>query len=161
DAVTGFPGRELLYRRSHLFFALRKWWHGEASANERGVASEGTWRDIVKTGEQVQRDRHALDQAHRDRLDAVTAAHRDLVRTEDKIDELIEQHADADGFSLAVARASPGDIVGNPFAEAARSTFATADQIAQAAAERARLRDRLARWASSHTTAEARDAAAS
>lgn len=91
----------------------------------------------------------------------MTAAHRDLVRAEGKLDELILRHADADGFSLEVARATPGDIVGNPFAEAARSTLATAEQIAQAAAERARLRDQLARWARSHTGAEARDAAAS
>lgn len=167
-AVTRFPGRELLYRRSHLFFALRRWWHGRVGNSEAmveteaaGFASEGSWRDIVRTGEQVQRERRALDQARRDRLDAVTAAHRDLVRAEGAIDDQILRHADADGFSLVIARASPGDIVGNPFAEAARSTLATADQIARAAAERARLRDQLARWANRHATAEARDAAAS
>ena len=164
-SIAQFPGRELLYRRSHLFFALRTWWHRGDGApdrtDERGVASEGTWRDIVETGERVERDRRALDEAHRARLGAVTAAHRELERAEGRIDELLLQHADTDGFALAIARANPGDIVGNPFAEAARTTLATADQIAQAAAVRARLRDELARWARGRATADARDAAAS
>jgi hypothetical protein len=166
DAVTRFPGRELLYRRSHLFFALRKWWHGEASANERGVASEGTWRDIVKTGEQVQSGRRALDQARRARLDAVTATHKEIEAAEAKIDEQILRRrrdtddGEVDDFTLAIAHASAGDIVGNPLAESARSAYVTGEEIARAARVRARLRDQLARWARTHDTADAREALA-
>jgi hypothetical protein len=152
DGVIDFPGRDLVYRRSHLFFALRKWRHGDGGGSERGVASEGTWHDIVSTGEQVHRDRVALDQARRARLDAVTATHAAIAGAEDQIDRDIRRllRDDADDLTLAIARANPGDIVGNPFAESARSARATADQIAQAAAVRARLREQLARWARAH-----------
>jgi hypothetical protein len=163
-SVVDFPGRELLYRRSHLFFALRKWRHGDDRTGERGVASEGTWRDIVATGEQVHHERAALDQAHRSRLDAVTAAHQSIEKAEQQIDDGIRQilrNEDFDYLTLEIARATPGDIVGNPFAESARSVVATADQIAQAAAVRTRLRNELARWARSHHTADARSALAS
>src|SRR5204863_3007362 len=105
---------------------------------------EGTWRDIVRSGEQVHHDRVALDQARRARLDAVTATHKAITDVEDRIDRdirrVLRDDEEADDFTLAIARASPGDIVGNPFAESARSARATADQIAQAAIVRARLR---------------------
>ncbi|HMG23959.1 MAG TPA: hypothetical protein VK607_21640, partial [Kofleriaceae bacterium] len=167
--VTEFPGRELLFRRSHLFFALRKWRHGGTSeaVDERSFASEGTWRDIVAAGEHVASERRALDQARRDRLGAVTASHKDLERAERELDVRILQRSqtgDADvedaDFTLQLARANAGDIVGNPFAEASRSAVATADQIARAAGVRARLRDQLARWARAHNTADARAALA-
>ncbi|TMQ22244.1 MAG: hypothetical protein E6J90_12765 [Deltaproteobacteria bacterium] len=153
--IIDFPGRELLYRRSHLFFALRKWRHGGGSseAMEGGVASEGTWRDIVRSGEQVQHDRVALDQARRARLDAVTQTHQAIEAAETEIDRDIRRllrGEDVDDLTLAIARANPGDIVGNPFAESTRSARATADHITEAAAVRARLRDQLARWARAH-----------
>ena len=163
-SVIEFPGRDLVYRRSHLFFALRKWRHGGDRTDERGVASEGTWRDIVTTGERVHSDRVALDQARRSRLEAVTTAHHTLEKAERKVDRDILRllhEDDVDDLTLSIARANPGDIVGNVFAESARSARATADQIARAASVRVRLRDELARWARAHKSADARDALAS
>src|SRR5262249_16623449 len=46
--VTSFPGRELLFRKSHAFFALRKWWYRQGGPTEAfSVSSEGTYRDIA------------------------------------------------------------------------------------------------------------------
>ena len=42
-----FPGRDLLYRRSHLFFALRKWRHGNSEAAEGGPIGLVHEGDIV------------------------------------------------------------------------------------------------------------------
>jgi len=162
DAVAGFPGRELLFRRSHLFFALRKWRHGDDRADERGVASEGTWRDLVKTGEQVTSERAARDQARRDRIAAVTATHRELETAEQQLDNatlvFLGQMTEHDMFTFTQAKANPGDIVEEGFGESSRSSIATADQIAAAAQVRAKLRKDLARWAKAHQTADARDA---
>ncbi|HEY0480650.1 MAG TPA: hypothetical protein VGD37_24205 [Kofleriaceae bacterium] len=162
-SVASFPGRDLLFRRSHAFFALRKWRHGDDRADERGVASEGTWRDLVKTGEQVTGERVALDRARRDRLEAMTSAHHDLESAEQRVDDAIrklgEMTQEAD-LALLQARANPGDIVEEGFGESSRSTIATADQIARAAGVRAQLRRDLARWAQAHRTADARDALA-
>lgn len=159
SSTTSFPGRDLLYRRSHLFFALRKWRHGDEQTAERGVASEGSWRDIVAAGERLRGERGALDQAHRERLAAVTAAHQRIEAAEEQIDHKIRLilGPTQDVSPLATARVNPGDIVLDTGAEAARSTFATARLIANAAAARKRLRDQLARWAAARSTDAAKD----
>src|SRR5262245_13507825 len=41
--VTEFPGREVIFRRSHAVLALRSWWNrGGGALSDRGFASEGT-----------------------------------------------------------------------------------------------------------------------
>jgi len=162
-ATTSFPGRDFLYRRSHLFFALRKWRHGEERTDERGVASEGSWRDIVVAGERIRGERGALDEAHKERLAAVTAAHQQIEAAERGIDEKIRQilGPTRDVSPLETARATPGDIVEEDIGgESSRSTIVTARLIATAAAARKQLRDQLARWAGARSTAAAQDALA-
>jgi hypothetical protein len=154
-ATTSFPGRDLLYRRSHLFFALRKWRHGEERTDDRGVSSEGSWRDIVAAGKRLRGERGAVDEAHRERLAAVTAAHQQIEAAEQEIDDKIRLvlGPTQDVSPLVAARATPGDIVEEDTgAESARSAIATARLIATAAAARKQLRDQLARWAGAHST---------
>ncbi|HET7501256.1 MAG TPA: hypothetical protein VFK02_09650 [Kofleriaceae bacterium] len=162
DSVTSFPGRELLFRRSHLFFALRKWRHADDKIDDRGVASEGTWRDIVSTGEHVQRDRADLEAARHKRLEDVSSVHREIVEQERAIDvqlrDVLGETEPVDPFTIAIARAHPGDIVRDNFGEEGRAVLATADQISAAAAVRARLRKQLAEWAKAHNTRAAKQA---
>jgi len=148
-SITQFPGRDLLFRRSHLFFALRKWRHADDRADERGVASEGTWRDLVTTGARVRDDRRALDDARHKRLAALSDAHEQVETAERAIDGKIRAILGTpEGLPLAYA--SAGDIVNAPAAESSRATVVTAELIARAAAARARLRAELARWAEAH-----------
>lgn len=170
--VAAFPGRAWLYRRSHLFFALRKWRHGAVVSGERITPSEGTWRDLVVAGSDVERQRAAVAGARQKRLQDVTAAHRDIVAAEDKLDghiaELISTEKLAlssesmydDLLSLRSARVSPGDIISDGFGEESRSTIATADQISLAVVARARLRKQLAAWAQAHAGRDAKAARA-
>jgi lysophospholipase L1-like esterase len=163
-SITRFPGREFLYRRSHLFFALRKWRHAGARAgaeiDERGVASEGTWKDIVTTGAEVRKQRADRDRARHKRLEDVSWVHQEIKAQElaidEKINEVLHGRDGADSFTISVARANPGDIVLEDFGEEGRPVLTTAGQISAAAAVRARLRTQLARWAKAHRTGEAR-----
>lgn len=69
--VPMFPGRELLLRDSHAFFAYRAWRHHEpgdpsatAEAAEPPVfASDGTWRDLLGAATMVDTKRHDADAA--------------------------------------------------------------------------------------------------
>ncbi|HET9619747.1 MAG TPA: hypothetical protein VFP84_00175, partial [Kofleriaceae bacterium] len=165
---TAFPGRAWLYRDSHLFFALRKWWRGEDHTGERGVASEGTWRDLVASGADVEARRQAVAAARKKHLAAIDAAHTEVVQAEHQIDFQIESLIDRDqGFEgatfedrLAVmtAHANPGDIVSDGLGEESRASVATADQIATAVAVRDRLRKQLAAWARAHRSKDAQAA---
>ena len=50
-SVAGFPGRALLFGRSHAVFALRKvWFERNGAGVDRGVASEGSWQDLGRRG---------------------------------------------------------------------------------------------------------------
>ena len=153
--VTSFPGRDLLFRRSHLVFAFRKWLNSDDKIDERGLASEGTWRDAVATGERVARERTAIEAARHLFLAEITKLRQGLGEAEAEIDEsILELLADeegADRFTIETARANPGDIVSDDeFAEGGRSIEVTARQIAAAASVRARLRTKLERWAKAH-----------
>lgn len=160
DSITSFPGRDFLYRRSHLFFALRKWQHADDKIDERGVASEGTWKDIVSTGAQVRKQRVELEAARHKRLEDVSWVHKEIKVQEqaidNKISEVLRDSEDADPLTISVARANPGDIVRENFGEEGREVLTTADQISAAVVVRARLRTQLARWAKTHKTGAAK-----
>jgi len=166
EATTSFPGRDLLYRRSHLFFALRKWRHADDRTDERGVISEGTWRDIVTTGAHLQAERLAIDEARHQRLTAMTTAHAEIQDAEreidDKIRSILSETTPIDELTLSAAHANPGDIVSDDLnGESARTSIATADQIATAARVRAQLRAQLSRWAKTHSSTDAKETLAS
>lgn len=160
ESITSFPGRDFLYRRSHLFFALRKWRHADDKIDERGVASEGTWKDIVTTGEQVKKQRVDLEAVRHKHLEDVASVHQEIESEESEIDnkinEVLHDSESVDSFTISVARANPGDIVYEGLGEGGRQILATADQISAAAAVRARLRKQLAQWAKTHKTETAK-----
>lgn len=161
DSVTAFPGRTLLFRDSHLFFTLRKWWRGEDRSSEAGVASEGTWRDVVASGIELESQRKAAAEVRKKHLDAVAASHAAVTTAEMRLDAQLETllFDDDSAFARAAgatfedrlaveqAHANPGDIVADGLGEESRASVATADQIATAVRVRDRLRKRLAAWA--------------
>lgn len=57
ESVTAFPGRELLYRQSHAFFALRKWWASGSELSTISLPSEGGIGDLVVEGRELERER--------------------------------------------------------------------------------------------------------
>jgi hypothetical protein len=151
DDVTEFPGRELLFRRSHLVFALRKWWHDSDGADERGFASEGTWHDLIATGRDFDDKREALNQQRRKLVDERRKLQVDLVGADDEIERAIYQHLNQDLFAdyttLEASRSSTGDIVSDGLFEGARAVVVTAEMIRAGAEARDRMRAKLAEWA--------------
>jgi hypothetical protein len=144
-SVTWFPGRDLLFNRSHAFFALRRWWHSRGPAlDDRGFASEGTWSDVMANGDQA-RTRHAADAKRLEERNAeLVATASDLNNAEDELVGAALRASDYDNdahFQLRAARANPGDIVeeGSPYAEASRGVHVTAEQIRKGVAFRKKL----------------------
>ncbi|MFZ5892037.1 MAG: alginate O-acetyltransferase AlgX-related protein [Myxococcota bacterium] len=147
NRVTWFPGRELLFRSSHLVFAWRKWWHrlGPAQLDERGTPSEGTFADLLDLG-RTQASQRAAERAELERQSGQYEAHttyaeesyrnaearvRALVWEELKLGAGSEQPGSAGSVYLA-ADANPGDIVTPGYGEEGRPVFATAEYIRQA-----------------------------
>ncbi len=165
DSVTEFPGRAWLYRRSHLFFALRSWWNKRDPIDERGFASEGGWQEIAASGADVQRERDQRAAKTEALTAAQVAARRDLQKklrdADSTIDSAYYQVLDNEVFanyeSLQAGKANPGDIIGDSLAEGSRPVIVTAEMIRQGVETRARLRKKLAEYAKSHRDKDARN----
>lgn len=152
DRVFSFPGRALLYRESHLFYALRRTLHTEAGAGVTRVASGGTVADFLPLSAQVDLDREN-ERAQRQALTREADPLLGATQRRGDADTLIgmlrpDELSSEQGYvkQRALVRAStahPGDIVeeGLGEGEEALSITATAKMIA----EGARLRDELAR----------------
>jgi hypothetical protein len=162
-AVTAFPGRDFVFRRSHLFFALRSWWHAQEPTDERGFASEGSWRDLITTGTSLAGER-AARVAEADHAAGERRALEQAVLTADQaIERVLPEASPAyyDQYALvSAARASAGDIVDSSAGEEARGIVVTAEMIRQGALVRARLRKELAAWVAHHRDPDARAAGA-
>ncbi|MEO8704459.1 MAG: hypothetical protein ABI867_30680 [Kofleriaceae bacterium] len=166
DGTTWFPGRDFVYRRSHLFFALRKWWHSGDKLDDRGFTSEGTWQDVVSLGTKVVADRSAQQTKVREHASELAKLQRDLAKTEEGLDTAIVDAGGDERYqrqkTLRTARANPGDIVDeDEFAESSRTIVVTTEQIRRASIERAKLRADLERWAKARHSKQAQDALAS
>lgn len=150
--VTQFPGREWLFQRSHLVFALRQWWHQKGPApgqnSERGTPSEGTFRDLFKQSEQLSREQLLAhtETERRARLyeSEATYAQEGYRLAESRVKALIWDKLklgggwatldpSAPGSVYLAADANPGDIVTPGIGEEGRPVFATANYIRQAA----------------------------
>lgn len=156
-SVTEFPGRELLYRRSHAFYAMRRLWflHGPR-ADDRAFTPKRTWRDIALFGlaaeddhEKAIIDTQRLAKKH---AQEVKKAGKDASNADANVDALVAQNVDPSlltedsptWLAYSNARASPGDIVGfTNYGEWEEPVRATAETIRQGALFRQKLEEIL------------------
>ena len=155
-----FPGRSWLFGRSHLVFALRKIAHGRhPEAPDQGVASEGSWTDLLGAGKAAaggrQKARVDLRAAVQKGEQSKYTAERNLENVERKLenavirsrlgiardDKLTEMGGEAEW--LHAARASVGDIVSVDYGEESRATPITAELLEHAGAYRQQLEETL------------------
>jgi hypothetical protein len=144
-----FPGRGLLFGQSHLVFALRKLAHGrDAGAVDAGLASEGTWTDLVGAGEGARKARATARAGFHDEVrkaeETRAAAEKDADALELKIDsavaqtdvsidskELQEAELSNPNEWLRAARSASGDVVYADEGESSRAVPVTAKLIRQ------------------------------
>lgn len=149
---TWFPFRDLVMRRSHVVFALRRLWHAQAEGPELdGLPSEGTWTDLVSAAERSEADRRAADAEYRDARQVFTrepldTAVKRVKAFEPPSEPRLPPRTGSDrtnqpelrGLSLSqVAEGHPGDIVRARYLESSRSVRLTAELIRRAAELRA------------------------
>jgi hypothetical protein len=119
EKVTAFPGRELLYGRSHLVYALRSYLHARGpQLDERGFASEGTAADLVGVATQASAEHARADEetaARREARDheikdATARALAANIKLEDVALSTFALRAEY-GVAYPRSRDNPGDIV--------------------------------------------------
>jgi hypothetical protein len=119
EAITAFPGREILYGKSHLVYALRSYLHARGpQIDERGFASEGTVADLLgvaaKAGhERARAARETQALADKRAQEIADAAAKELA-ADLRVDELALDTfwlREWDGEALRASRDNPGDIV--------------------------------------------------
>jgi SGNH hydrolase-like domain, acetyltransferase AlgX len=147
--VAQFPGREWLFQRSHLVFALRQWWYrhgaGPAQNAERGTPSEGTFRDLFKLGQTLSTEQLAAREETERRAQLYenenAYAEEGYRRAEARVRALVWDKMklggagydpNAAGTVYLAADANPGDIVVPGLGEEGRPAYATAVYIRQA-----------------------------
>jgi plasmid stabilization system protein ParE len=152
--ITSFPGRELLFQRSHLVHALRSYLYARGPvADERGFPSEGTAADLVGVAARADED-HARaareteqKRAERDGAIKDTAA-RELA-AEIKLEDLALDAFQLRGYELGIAyarsRENPGDIVVQAWhtPEESRDAVTTANYLFNGAQVRKQIEDRI------------------
>lgn len=156
--VRDFPGRRWLFSQSHLVFALRKLQlerqqvRGDSEAlaefdgRDRGTTSEGWWTDLLTEAERQQRapapTMHGQGPADlAQRLAPLEAQIRESTKA---LDSLARQDDGPRGIRSErlmneVLTRQVGDVVRDTGSEMARSIPVTAELLATAAEEKARL----------------------
>lgn len=168
--VTKFPGRELLYSRSHLVYALRRAFYdaGKGEIDDRGgYPSEGTARDLLGRAASVRAEKadegEALSQeaqAQRIRARFLEVSTRAAELTvEEKISRAFLADAASHwdiavgesnpGITYRAARANPGDVVAPNYGEEGRDTVASAALVREGALLRTKLEADVAAKAAS------------
>ena len=115
DHVVEFPGRQLLFRESHAFYALRAYWHrDDAPLDDRGFSSEGSFRDLIaaQTGSPPA---GSAASEHRWASDMKQAIDEE-VATQQYLEELVAKSypdlmAGALGAEYQKSRGNPADIL--------------------------------------------------
>ena len=179
-----FPGRDFLYGRSHLVFALRKAWHERRVSPEhfddakpgaeRGFASEGTWTDLVGAGKGAGRARAEARAALHDEIrkqeterSAAAKAAIDIeykIESQVNLEEIGLQPSDElreVGYQqtwLQSARSTVGDIVQVDEGESSRGVPVTAEMIKMGADFRRDLEKALKRAKGPDKRAQVADA---
>jgi hypothetical protein len=160
--IRDFPGRSWLYGRSHAFYALRRWAYSlEPQIDERGFASEGTYKDIASAGA-ISRDEHAAADAETRRLRELheielRSANAGALAAEIEVENKVISNGNLNDIPRGVGdldevrgtvtpaaiyqsgRLSPGDIVTEGYGEWSRSVRVNADQIRRGALMRVQL----------------------
>jgi len=160
-SVIEFPGRALLYSRSHAFYALRRFLYDRGpKLEERGFESEGTWKDIGGAASAAEHE-HAITEQENERLarlrdseiryttdgvavtqtavedHVVETAHDKLAAGEPRDYETPNWMSNAEAYRAA--KLSPGDIVTIQSGESSRDVRVTAEQIRRGAALRLQI----------------------
>jgi hypothetical protein len=157
-SVAAFPGRELLFRHSHLVHALRSFLYARVqTGDERGFPSEGTAADLVgvsaDAGEEHARAAHETERriAERDAEIKDTTAHELAaeVRLEDLALDVFALRGLELGMAYAQSRENPGDIVikTKVYAEESRSPPITVRYLFHGAELRRQIEERLRAFA--------------
>lgn len=166
-SVVDFPGRSLLYGRSHAFYALRSYWHSiSATAGDRGFASEGTWHDLVRASSQIEgaralAERQTAELAGTRRAEAEEAARRAKaaqLRLEEAIFKKLPELAETpEGVVYRQAHGDPTDIVikREVLSEAAREPSTTAYTLVKGAIARQKIESAIRDYAREHRDDEA------
>lgn len=160
EAPTNFPGRFWLYNQSHAFYAARRLWHETTveSSDDRGFASEGTWRDLALAGEssartheegealarnEVETLRTRIAETQQEQAQRHDALARALIDNARDLEALAGGDADEPGILFEVIRHSAGDIVsGSSGEEGAREARVTAAYMQRGARFRSTLLER-------------------
>jgi hypothetical protein len=149
EHVTTFPARRWLFGQSHLVFALRRWMHDGDPTGGAGVASEGTWRDLIAAGKSIT-DAHDKARAQQqaratERREAALVLKAADDTLEGALLELVPQEEVFESQPVVLAgQANPGDIVSISYGEESRAVVVTADLIQKGVAMRKKLRAELA-----------------
>jgi hypothetical protein len=159
-SITSFPGREILFRQSHLVLAMRSYLHARGpEVDDQGFASEGTVRDLVGASAQA-----GDDHARADRETEARKAERDAKIEDTRKRELTADLAIEDlalstfalrgterGRAYQLARDNPGDIVlhvtpgipGRHHVEDARGSLSTVEILVQGAQVRREMEAKI------------------
>ncbi len=151
EHVTSFPGRELLFQKSHAFFAARAFWYAHGPRyDDRAFSSKRTFRDVALAGlaAEDEKARAAVESARAvKKHDAdVRAARAQADKAQAEVDGLIADKVRGNTASSAyrAAIANPGDIVGyTSYEEWDEPVYATAELIRQGAVYRKQLEEKL------------------
>jgi hypothetical protein len=138
EAITFFPGRDILVRRSHLVYALRSWLRSGPQIDDRGVTSERAAADLVLASARAREERDRAEREtqplreKRDREieDATARLLAAEIQLEDRAIATFSLPTVPDKFSLSdvtnevyrKSRTNPGDI------EVAYHTFGLKNQ---------------------------------
>ena len=155
--VRDFPGRRWLFSQSHLVFALRKLQlerqqvRGDSEAlaefdgRDQGTTSEGSWTDLLTEAERQQRTPSSPGSPSPADLEQRLAPLEARIRKSTKaLDALANQDDGPRGIRSErlmneVLTKHVGDVVRDTGSEMARSIPVTAELLATAAREKARL----------------------
>jgi hypothetical protein len=164
-SITSFPGRGLLFTDSHAFYAARRFAYerGGEKAEDRGVPSEGTWKDIAggtvlsaRAHETQSAEQARLTKLHESQIkyarDSAEQAERALdyrivheayESNDPRIKDTEPDYQNPDFIPrdqiVEAARMSPGDILHASYGESGRDVHVNAEIIRRGAALRAAL----------------------
>ncbi|MFT3767087.1 MAG: hypothetical protein QM820_16440 [Minicystis sp.] len=158
EKITAFPGREILFRQSHLVHALRSFLYARGPAiDERGFASEGTPVDLVgaavKAGDEHARAAKETEALRAKRDAEIADATAKELAADIKVDDLALDTFQLRGYEQGIAfqksRDNPGDIVVkvSHYPEESRGPVYTANVLFNGAQVRKQMEERIRAFA--------------